>query len=120
MYAFITTLIIIVCVILILAVLIQNPKGGGLGATFGGVGNQVMGARKATDFIEKTTWTLVVILLVLSLGSGLFLPKENIKQERSQEEDKELQENMVPDNAFTFPEEEPTDQGQDQGEQQNP
>ena len=60
MYIFLTVLIIAVCVLLVLAVLIQNPKGGGLSASFGGMGNQVMGARKATDFIEKSTWTLVV------------------------------------------------------------
>ena len=79
MYVFLTILIILVSVLLVLAVLIQNPKGGGLSATFGGMGNQVMGARKASDFIEKTTWYLVVSLLAFSLVSGIFMPKSGTK-----------------------------------------
>lgn len=74
MYVVVTVLIILVCVLLGLAVLIQNPKGSGLGAGFGNVGNQVMGARRASEFIEKATWTLVVLLLCLSLLSAMFMP----------------------------------------------
>ena len=68
-------LILIVCALLVLAILIQNPKGGGLGAGFGTMGNQVMGARRANDFIEKATWSLVVGLLVLCLFSGVAIKK---------------------------------------------
>ena len=34
-----------------------------------------MGVRKTADFLEKTTWTLAIILLVLSLFSILIIPK---------------------------------------------
>jgi preprotein translocase subunit SecG len=34
-----------------------------------------MGVRKTADFLEKTTWTLAVILLALSLFSILIIPK---------------------------------------------
>lgn len=61
--------IIIIAVLLILIVLIQNPKGGGLSASFGGVGNQVFGANKSTDFVEKATWYLAAGLLVITLAS---------------------------------------------------
>ena len=89
MYVFLTIIIIAVCVLLVIAVLIQNPKGGGLSATFGGMGNQVMGARRATDFIEKATWTLVISLLALSLISGVFMPKQGKKEvQKSEIEDK--------------------------------
>ncbi len=36
-------LVILSSLILGLIVLVQNPKGGGLSGTFGGVGNQLMG-----------------------------------------------------------------------------
>lgn len=85
MYVAITVLIILISVVLVLAVLIQNPKGGGLSASFGGMGNQVMGARKATDFIEKTTWVLAVSLLVLSLTSGAFIPDRDTSESRKTE-----------------------------------
>ena len=68
MQAFLTVAIIIVCVLLILVVLIQNSKGGGISSNFSAA-NQIMGARRGTDFIEKTTWTLAILLLVLSLLS---------------------------------------------------
>jgi preprotein translocase subunit SecG len=92
MYAAIIVLIILVCAVLILAVLIQNPKGGGLSATFGGMGNQVMGAKRSADFIEKATWTLAVSLLVLSLLSGIAMPKTTKKESRKTDLEKNLME----------------------------
>jgi preprotein translocase subunit SecG len=60
---------------MILIVLAQNSKGGGLTSTFSG-GNQVMGVKRTTDFMEKATWTLAVALLVLSL-STVFVIDDN-------------------------------------------
>ena len=51
-------ILIVLCgVLLVLIILIQNPKGGGLSSTFGGGANQMMGVKRTTDFLEKTTWT---------------------------------------------------------------
>ena len=70
MLTFITVLIALVCVLLIAAVLIQNPKGGGVDATFGGTqANQMFGAAKSTDFIEKATWVLAIALFGLCIAS---------------------------------------------------
>ncbi len=68
MQAILTIAIIIVCVLLILVVLVQNSKGGGISSNFS-ADNQIMGARRGTDFIEKATWTLAILLLVFSLLS---------------------------------------------------
>ncbi len=72
-----TVLIALICVLLMGAVLIQNPKGGGLDSTFGGAGaNQMLGAARSTDFIEKLTWGLAIALYALCVlatflvGSG--------------------------------------------------
>ena len=72
MYTFITVLIIIACALLVLVVLIQNPKGGGLGQTFGGLSNQFLGVKRTTDFLEKATWTLAIVLVGLSLMTFFF------------------------------------------------
>ena len=72
MYTFITVLIIIAAVLLTLLVLVQNSKGGGLAAGFAS-GNQVMGAPKTADFLEKATWTLIAILVLLSIVSVGFV-----------------------------------------------
>ena len=75
MYTLFAILIIITCVLLILIIMIQNPKGGGLSSAFGG-GNQIMGARKTSDFLEKTTWTLAIILVSLALLSNFAIPRQ--------------------------------------------
>ena len=78
MYTLVVILILIVSVLLSLIVLVQNSKGGGLVSNFGGA-NQMMGVRQTTDFLEKATWTMGGILVVLCLISSITIPK-NIKE----------------------------------------
>lgn len=65
---FVSILILIVCILLALIVLVQNPKGGGLAAGFSGA-SQIGGVQRTADFLEKATWTLAIALVVLSLAS---------------------------------------------------
>ena len=65
----VSVLIFIVCILLILIVLVQNSKGGGLSSQFAS-SNQVFGVRQTADWLEKTTWGLAVALLVLCLVSS--------------------------------------------------
>ena len=63
-----TVAIALVSILLMGVILIQNPKGGGVDATFGGTAaNQMLGAAKSTDFIEKLTWYLAAALLILCI-----------------------------------------------------
>ena len=70
MYTVIVILILVVSVVLGLVVLVQNSKGGGLISNFGSA-NQMMGVRQTTDFLEKATWTMAIILVVLCLVSSM-------------------------------------------------
>ena len=82
MYTLITVLIFIVCILLVLIVLVQNSKGGGLASNFQ-ASNQIMGVRRTTDFLEKATWVLAGSLLVLSvIGTG-FIPRQKMTQDQS-------------------------------------
>lgn len=65
-----TVLILIASILLILIVLVQNSKGGGLAANFQS-SNQMLGVRKTTDFLEKATWVLSITILVLSVAASL-------------------------------------------------
>jgi preprotein translocase subunit SecG len=56
-------------------VLVQNPKGGGLSGSFGGVGNQLMGVKQTTDVLEKGTWAFAALVGVLCILSPIFMPK---------------------------------------------
>jgi preprotein translocase subunit SecG len=100
-YILVSVLIFIACVLLILVVLVQNSKGGGLAANFGGTA-QIMGVRKTADFLEKATWYLAVSLLVLSLMSILVIPRgvtTNIQDTELREKIENMQplpSNMVP------------------------
>lgn len=69
-----TILIALICLLLIAAVLIQNPKGGGVDSTFGGnQANQMFGAAKSTDFIEKATWVLAILLFALCIVTAVLV-----------------------------------------------
>lgn len=74
MYVFISVLILIASILLILIVLIQNSKGGGLASGFSS-SNQIMGVRKTTDFLEKATWTLAGLVIFLSIIITAFIPR---------------------------------------------
>ena len=65
MSTFLIVLILIASILLILAVLVQNPKSG-MAANFG-ASNQVMGVRQTADFLEKFTWGAATVIFVLSL-----------------------------------------------------
>jgi preprotein translocase subunit SecG len=83
MLSTITVLIAIVSVLLVLVVLMQNSKGGGLDPNFGGQAQQLFGAARSTDFIEKATWVLAGLLMllcvaaVLSVGGGAATPADS-------------------------------------------
>jgi len=81
----VTTLVVLialVCLLLMGAVLIQNPKGGGIDSTFGGQAtNQMFGAAKSSDFIEKATWGLAIALFVLCIVTSMVVGTEAGAQE---------------------------------------
>jgi preprotein translocase subunit SecG len=71
MYVFLTILILIAAILMILIVLVQKSKGGGLAAGFSS-SNQIMGVRKTTDFLEKTTWILAATIIILSIFTAKY------------------------------------------------
>ena len=40
--------------------------------------NQVLGVRKTTDFLEKATWTLACIVMVLCIGITATIPRGQV------------------------------------------
>jgi len=66
MVTFLIILLIIFCVALGLFVLIQNPKGGGLAT--GGSGSNMFGVQRTGDVLEKGTWVLLTLIVVVSLA----------------------------------------------------
>ena len=73
MFTIFLALITLVCFLLIIAVMVQNPKGGGLSSSLGG-SQMLGGVQKTTDFLDKSTWTLAAALIILILLSSLSFP----------------------------------------------
>ena len=66
-------------ILLILIVLVQNPKGGGLSSTFAS-SNQIMGVKKTNDFLEKATWTLAIVVGIFCVVSTLVSKQDEVVQ----------------------------------------
>lgn len=74
LHVIVIILTVIVAILLIGIVLIQKSKGGGLSSQFGGA-NSMMGVRQTNSFLEKGTWWLAGILVLLSICSVYTMPK---------------------------------------------
>lgn len=71
-FIFLMVLIIVVCVLITLVILSQNPKGGGLSSTFGGAGGgQMFGVQRTNEFLDKATWTLASIIVILIITANV-------------------------------------------------
>lgn len=63
-------LVMVASVLLVIIVMAQNPKGGGLSSTFGGASSAQFGVQRTNDFMEKATWTLggtIIVLILISV-----------------------------------------------------
>ena len=78
MYIALISIIIFICVLLVLVVLSQNSKGGGLSGQFGGAGaSQLMGVKRTGDLLEKLTWGFAIALVVLTLATHTMVGTSN-------------------------------------------
>ncbi len=75
MFTFLCIILIIISFILILAVLIQNPKGGGIAANFN-FPQQIVGVQRTSDLIEKITWGVAIGIFVICLGTSFSKPDQ--------------------------------------------
>ena len=104
----IISVIILVSVVLVLVVLAQNSKGGGLSSQFGGSGtSQLMGVQKTGDLLEKMTWGLAIALMVLTLSTKFFIGNDPTDQFTSPNIESAQDKNVLP--AIDVPTEEAPD-----------
>ena len=68
MVTLLTIVHVFVCVFLILVVLLQPGRSGGMGAAFGGASQAVFGARGATSFLGKVTAACAIVFMLTSIG----------------------------------------------------
>lgn len=103
MYGLIIGLIIFAAILLILVVLVQKPKGGGLATQFSS-SNLAFGVKRTSDFIEKATWGLAIAIIVLSMASNLFIGGDNSAEASEAINSEQLQDvNIAPSGATQLP-----------------
>jgi len=100
MYYLFISLIFVVCVFLVLIVLVQNSKGGGLASSFSG-NNQIMGVRRTTDFLEKATWGLAAALLVFCIAASASIRRDKATDELMIE--RQVESAVDPTQSVNFP-----------------
>jgi len=68
----VTAIHMIACVALMVSILLQSGKGGGLAGAFGAGSSQTLfGGRGAATFLSRTTTVLAVVFFATSLTLGL-------------------------------------------------
>lgn len=74
MYVILIVLMVVAAILMCFIVLIQESKGGGLSSGFSS-SNAIMGVRKTTNFLEKTTWGLALFMVLMSVASARLIPR---------------------------------------------
>lgn len=85
MYLLFIILMVIASVLMCFIVLIQNSKGGGLASGFSS-SNAIMGVRKTTSFLEKTTWGLALFMVLMSIATAYVVPTSSVAHDAVLEE----------------------------------
>jgi len=101
MYGLVLGIIIFVSILLVLVVLVQNPKGGGLASGFSS-SNQIMGVKRTADFVEKITWGFAGALLLLSVITTM-IPRSSSNEPKSQIQEQLEAPVTNPDRLPTYP-----------------
>lgn len=82
MYILFISLAIFSSVLLVLVVLAQNSKGGGLSSQFGGSGaSNLIGVKKTGDLLERLTWGFAIAIMVFSLATNFTAPNTGTTDE---------------------------------------
>jgi preprotein translocase subunit SecG len=106
MFGFLMAVEVLVSILLILVVLMQSSKGGGLAGTFGGGSmGMVFGVRRTADFLTRATQILAASFIVISLVINIFfLPRPTASAEsviqRGSSQQGQMQQQLPPQTAL--------------------
>lgn len=92
MYILFVGLAIFSSILLVLVVLAQNSKGGGLSNQFGGSGaSNLIGVKKTGDLLERLTWVFAIAIMVFTLATNFTNREGSVASDELIERAKEQQ-----------------------------
>ncbi|MFM8738568.1 MAG: preprotein translocase subunit SecG [Cytophagales bacterium] len=92
LYTLFIVLAIVSAILLVMVVLAQNSKGGGLSGQFGGSSaSNIIGVKKTGDLLERLTWGFAIAIMVFSLATNFATPSSGVAQDEILEKAKEQQ-----------------------------
>ncbi len=77
LFGLLVAILALLSLVLILVVLLQSGKGGGLSGIGAGGTTQILGARQAPDSLEKITWGLGAVFALLCILSSFVINRDS-------------------------------------------
>ncbi|MFC5283138.1 preprotein translocase subunit SecG [Pedobacter alpinus] len=108
MVTFLVILGILLCILLVLVILIQNPKGGGLSSGFSS-SNNIIGVQRTGDFLEKGTWGLAIAIMVIAILVNVGGPKTGAAVNKDSKIQEQIDKTAAPSALPTMPQPSTTD-----------
>ena len=102
MVTFLVILGILFCVLLVLIILIQNPKGGGLSSGFSS-SNNIMGVQRTGDILEKGTWGLAISIMVIAILVNISSPKSGAAVKSDSKIQEQIDKTAAPSSIPSMP-----------------
>lgn len=102
MTTFLIILTVLVSIVLVLIILIQNPKGGGLSSGFS-ASNNIMGVQRTGDILEKGSWILAITIMVLSVLINVTVPKNGTLEKTDSKIQEQIDKTATPSNLPALP-----------------
>jgi preprotein translocase subunit SecG len=118
MYSLLIVLFVVIAILMTISILMQSAKGGGLAASFGGMGaGGVFGPRGAANFLQKTTTVLAIsyglICIIIGLVGRPSAERGSVIQRQLQQQQQQSAPSSLPiapiqgDDALPFPQSQP-------------
>ncbi len=108
MFILLIVIIGVIGLLLGVIILLQSGKGGGLaGIAAGGATQQILGARTAPDVLEKATWTLGALFILLCVLTNFTIGTAETVDSVIQGQTTEETQPILPGGAGTLPPAEP-------------
>lgn len=108
MITFLVILGILLCIVLVLIILIQNPKGGGLSSGFSS-SNNIIGVKRTGDFLENGTWGLAIAIMFIAILVNVTSPKTGGATNSDSKIQEQIDKTATPSALPTMPQQNNTD-----------